>query len=638
MGILKTLAPLLGHPDYSGARDPFYFSRAIRSLRSPLDLPDMEKGIAMLRSVIEAQGHVLVVGDRDVDGVSSAALLANFLRDQHAKRGGGLEIRVSDLGDDYGLSGELFENVRDGKADLVILLDMGSSHGPEIHELIAAGKKVIVLDHHQVSDRRPSHDLCAFINPQLNAEVHENEGKIPTVGLAFKFLFGYALSHIAEWNNHSLVDLSFLFSENANAGARFAVYRCGCLVESGENISGAHLRPLDADGMAFLKHERERILQSEKPVVTIGSLLLSRIVETRPRLLDFLMSLSDLVSVGMITDMVPLAGENRSLVRIGLGMAGKRVRRGVPGYRALIGALDLPEFDLTGRDLAWSIGPAINAAGRMGNTALALDLLTSDSPVEAERLARELKALNKKRQERTRSNERIVTEHFEAYPEKTDRPIIFCYHESLEPGVSGIMATRLLEKYGKPVVYINPDGKWAKGSARGEGHNVLQMLDCAAHLFIQFGGHPEAAGFSLPYERIEELERVLLENAPFMDLEPVSLEIRPHLDLLPEQINRRLYDELRQMEPFGPGNPEPLIRITGAQVTDVTYMKDKLHARFRIRGSRDIEFVAWRRGTEFGKDMERVDLIGSLERSIFAGRTRIQFRVEHVKAAAVLVA
>ncbi|MBL8018527.1 MAG: DHH family phosphoesterase [Leptospirales bacterium] len=621
--MLRLLAPLLDHPDYRPSRHPNYFASSLRALRSPLELVDLERGIGLLRAVMEQKGHILVLGDRDVDGVSSAALLGNFLREQHVKRGGTLDLRVSDLGDDYGLSGELFHSILASHADLVILLDMGSSHGPEIGELTKAGKKVIVLDHHQLGNRVPDFEDCAFINPQRNIDIHENEGKIPTVGLAFKFLFGYALSFLGEWETQTAVALDTFGLSG------FALYRCGALTGIVSEKPDA-AKELEPQTIAYLTAEIAKFPaeDSARIPVVIGSLLLCRLVEIRPRLLEFLLSLADLVSVGMVTDMVPLVGENRSLVRLGLGLSKHRSMRGVPGYRALMQELDLPD-DLTGRDLAWTLGPTLNAAGRMGNTALAVRLLTSESLEEAQQLAGELKQLNKKRQDRTKLNEKIIAAHFEEHPALLEKSLIFCYHPDLEPGVSGIMATRLMERYGKPVVYINQDGKWAKGSARSDGRNILPLLDRAQHLFIQFGGHPEAAGFSIEYDKIPELELLLVEAASTMDLAPPVRELTEHISLQPRQISRALLDELKRMEPFGPGNPEPVIRIPGAEIQKLDYTKDGKHAKFRVRGCESIEFVAWRQADQFRALTDlRVNLYGMLERNLWGRRNKLQFRVD----------
>lgn len=650
-----TLRRLLEHPDYRAAReDPYFFDSRPGCFHSPLLIPGMEAAVQILRRAIGRRGTILVLGDRDVDGVSSTALLGNFLREVHQGQGGMLDLRVSDDGDDYGLSGNLYENIRDGAADLVILLDMGSSHGPEVEQLLARGKEVIILDHHQLHDRVPDAELAglAFVNPMRDSAgvcALEHEGKIATVGLVFKLLLAYGLSFTREWER------AFYFK--GHCGSLLA-FRCGRFLGQFADVADGRARwpGLEwcniEDQYNLETADREQLLaagQQESDLLQAGKIILACIVRTRPRLLEFVQRSADLAAVGIVTDMVPLVGENRALVRLGIGQSGFQ-RRGerpyAPGYGALIRALGLASDRIVSRDLGWSIGPALNAAGRMGNTRLALDLLTSENQAEAKLLASDLVKLNEERKKRTARNEALVAQHFQEHRELLDRPIIFCYHEDLEPGVSGIVATRLVERYGKPVIYINRDGPHAKGSARTHGGlNVLKLLDTAADLFIQFGGHPEAAGFSIAYQRIAELEAVIQANAPGILLaEANSAAVDGlaaggvaggyHLDVQPGQLGYDLLRDLEMLEPFGAGNPEPILRVRAVHPTKIKYMTDGLHARFNVRGaSETVDCVAWRLGASIARAAETrqpVDIYGCLEMSYFAGRSRLQFRVDRL--------
>ena len=216
---LRRLRPLLDHPDYVPLRDdPESFLRHPGGMHSPLTIPGMEEAVSLLSQAVESKGLILVIGDRDVDGVTSTALIANFLRENHS---GPLELIVSDAGDDYGLSGQVLARALEMRPELVILLDMGSSNGPEIESLAKQGTRVIVLDHHQLHDRVPDASLCAFANPMRSPEGEraEHGGKIATVGLAFKFLIGFALGHTREWKRVRIV----------GAGP-VAAYRCGALL------------------------------------------------------------------------------------------------------------------------------------------------------------------------------------------------------------------------------------------------------------------------------------------------------------------------------------------------------------------------------------------------------------------------
>ncbi|MEQ9366453.1 MAG: DHH family phosphoesterase, partial [Leptospirales bacterium] len=410
------LKRIIAHPDYAAAdQDPHFFDPGPASFHSPLLIPGMEAAVDILRAVVESKGRILVLGDRDVDGVSSTASLGNFLRDRHQKKGGGLELIVSDDGDDYGLSGALYDRIREGDADLVILLDMGSSHGPEVNELLRRGKQVIILDHHQLHDRIPDAALpgLAFVNPMRDEDVVcalEHDGKIATVGLVFKLLLAYGLSFTKEWKR------AFYFEDPAAAAGAVAAYRCGCFLGRFADLAAGQASFPDLewcaltdsytvapDDLAFFttppeKNESEGAAQAaggagpkgvstfDRHALIAGKVVLAYMIRSRPRLLDFVQRTADLAAVGIITDMVPLVGENRALVRLGIGQSGF-ARRGErpysPGYEALIGALGLPGDRIVSRDLSWSIGPALNAAGRMGNTRLALNLLTSEDPAAA---------------------------------------------------------------------------------------------------------------------------------------------------------------------------------------------------------------------------------------------------------------
>ena len=674
---------LKSHPDYQGIfQDPCSFAEGALGLRSPLNLPDIEMALDFLQGALDEKQQICIVGDRDVDGVSSTALLGRFIQTKHK---GKLELLVSDEGDDYGLSGNLFDRVQAmEKGTLLILLDMGTSHGREVKTLVKQGKDVIILDHHQLHDSVPDSKLCAFVNPQRNKKEHPaHQGKIATVGLVFKFLFAFALSHIRDWRRVYLIEIGdklYGFRCGWCLGARSSQVeweawekeRCSqkkekedweylMLEEGVAEEDGFGAKALNPEQASIQKKEEKHKsngnrysfshgewLKIKKDPDYAGRVLLAKIVESRTRLSNFVRDTADLAALGTLTDMVPLIDENRALVRIGIGQAlfeEKSGRRSYSlGYHALMQALGLSPDLLLSHELSWSLGPAVNAAGRMGKTVLALDLLLSSDIENANKLARELILLNKKRKERTLRNEKVVQKYFEERKQKLEAPFLFCYHPELEPGVSGIIATRLTEKYKKPVVYINKDGDYARGSARSWGDfNVLEFLDSAAPLFIQFGGHPEAAGFSIEYENIDTLEQELL--AAYKKIECTKEEAegdskrgpKYHLELKPQQLQYSLLQELQKLEPFGPHNPAPILRLCHVQILEPRYMREGLHVSFQVAGApSNLRFLAWRKGKEIKEALEQgraMDIYGCLEPDhFFQGRQgfRFCFRIEKI--------
>ncbi len=658
------------HPNYPNLRDSCYFSTSALGLRSPLNLPDIEKAIQYLHSTLERKAEICILGDRDVDGISSTALLGSFLQEKYPNDSN-VNLLVSDDGDDYGLSGEMFERVRSCSASLVILLDMGSSHGPEIETLVKEGKQVIVLDHHQLHDRVPDANLCAFVNPQRNKDQHSGHGgKIATVGLVFKLLFAYALSHISDWKRVYLLELSDKWhafrcglhlhsfscqgqtpeTKQAAATKAWQVWAQENIQQNDEsNWEVAVLRNDSQGSYTFSVREWQDMRQDPDYA---ARLLLARLIESRPRLKAFVQNMADLGALGTITDIVPLTDENRALVRIGIGRAmydkkpGKRPYR--IGYTSLVEAMRLSQDCITSRDLAWSIGPAINAAGRMGNSKLALKLLLSNQEDQAKALAQDLVKLNERRKQRTKRNEATITQHLSKNPQLLERPFLFCYHPELEPGISGIIASRLSENYQKSVIYINNNGAYARGSARSWGsYNILELLDTASDLFIQFGGHTQAAGFSIAYENIASLEQALLQgyaallrdklsqknkdvsqNSKAAQQEEHAIEIQAY------QLDRHLLEEIYLLEPFGAFNPEPVFCLTATQVLNVRYMTQGLHASFRVAGAPiSLNFIAWRQGDSIKKAVDQklsLRLYGCLEKNRFRGWDEFIFRVEKI--------
>jgi single-stranded-DNA-specific exonuclease len=354
-----------------------------------------------------------------------------------------------------------------------------------------------------------------------------------------------------------------------------------------------------------------------------------------------------------------------------------------PGYKALLKQLRLSEEKITSRDMGWSLAPAINAAGRMGRTELALRLLMAQNETEAAELAKGLSDLNKQRKNRTKKNEKIIIKLIEENPGITDEPVIFCYHEDLESGVSGIVANRLTEEYRRPVIYINPDGDYARGSGRSYNQcGILDLIAEGADLLIQHGGHREAAGFSLKYDKIDEFRQRILDkarirpefqiflkdidydkkkvkagiavadtsdsehaheyanseiplNSKSADSSPTQPDPEFHIKTSPENLLWSTFSEIQLLEPFGMGNPEPIFFLPGVRIHSLKHLSEGKHVRFRIQGAPAyLEALLWRQGElldEKKSPFHRFNIYGCLENSFFAGKRALQFRVEAIR-------
>ncbi|HEY1276647.1 MAG TPA: single-stranded-DNA-specific exonuclease RecJ [Thermoleophilaceae bacterium] len=300
----------------------------------------------------------------------------------------------------------------------------------------------------------------------------------------------------------------------------------------------------------------------------------------------------DLAALATVADLVPLRGENRRIVREGL-VALSRTRK--PGLRALMEVAGLEPGEVSEHALGFRMGPRINAAGRMTRADAALELLMTDDGARAQEVARELDLLNKERQE---TELRIVIAAEEACEQQASRGALVVAGEGWHPGVVGIVASRLVERWRRPAVVIALDGANGRGSGRSIGAYDLHggLAACADHL-VGFGGHRMAAGLEIETANVERFRAAFARHAAGA-LTPADLIAVERVDAVVPggALGLPLAEELERLRPFGQGNPQPTLLVPAARIESVAGMgEERKHARFTVvtGGSRS-------RGVAFG--------------------------------------
>lgn len=595
-------------------KDSRILSQNLKELPSPFLLPDMEEAVRILRDAVQEERSILLYGDRDSDGVCSTSLLATFLKGVHT---GKLTVKTSSE-EDYGLCAPAMKYVREVKPDLLVTLDFGTSNSAEIEELNREGMQVIVLDHHEIPDRIPS--SCKLVSPKRSDSEYPTQ-KICTSVLAWKLITAWLYSTLEESNLVIWIpDGESFFS--------------GTLVRKGVRLFQGDRSEAEKYYSGMIQ-DWPNVSKTEFPEREVFYSQLS----SYPAVWDEVLRTLDLASIGTITDMMPLQGENRIIVQEGCRTL-QKIKTGEykhrPGLTRLLIQLDLDKKKVLSRDLGWSIGPALNAAGRMQKTEAALKLLLSSSESEAEVLASDLLKLNEERRERTKRNLFRVEGFLKRKRERTERSILFCYEPDFEPGVSGIVATKLVEQYKRPVIFIAPDHGHAKGSVRAYGgENVLNLLKKAENIFHQFGGHKEAGGFSLALDQIPSLAEILFQEADAWLREEKSgdsaEDSRSIVSLRAQDLKEEIYEQIGIFEPFGQENPSPLISVREARILSYRPLSDGKHARFKILSASDsIQCIVWNKAEEFSRALREkgsLDLWGQLEENTFRGKTNLQFVV-----------
>ena len=292
--------------------------------------------------------------------------------------------------------------------------------------------------------------------------------------------------------------------------------------------------------------------------------------------------LLDLVALGTICDVVTLVDENRLHVFWGLKVLAKTRR---PGLKALMAVSGVEPSKVDARSLGFMLGPRLNAAGRLETARHAQEMLLATNGLEALEKAELLDALNKQRRAEQDEIHKLATKQAETY--KGD-PVLVVSHPDWNHGIVGIVAAKLLEKYKKPTFVLQEMGGESKGSARSYGgFSAADAIRAADRLITKGGGHKLAAGVTLPTKNIEAFRKHLNDYFRSLQLPP-----QPPLLLLSEdvvtadfaQLNEGLLHEISQLEPFGNGNPEPIVKIDAVQVVSTRRMgSDGQHLKLSLQ-------------------------------------------------------
>jgi single-stranded-DNA-specific exonuclease len=300
----------------------------------------------------------------------------------------------------------------------------------------------------------------------------------------------------------------------------------------------------------------------------------------------------DLVGLATVADVVPLRGENRRLVREGLAAIGRTSK---PGLRALMKVSGVEGSRVSEHALGFRLAPRLNAAGRLQRADAALELVLTDDEARAADVADELDLLNRERQD---TETRILFEAEAARAEHPEAPAYVLAGEGWHPGVIGIVASRMVDRYHRPCVVIALDGDTGRGSGRSIGAFDLHagLAACAPHL-RRFGGHRAAAGLEIDRRAVDGFREAFVAYAASV-LSPDDLISEQRIDaVVPgDALGTSLAEELEQLAPFGHGNPAPTLLVPAARVSEVRSMgEDGQHARFTLsNGGSRARAVAFR--------------------------------------------
>jgi single-stranded-DNA-specific exonuclease len=682
------IASILVRRGHTKGQDIQYFLEDdLRYLHNPFDLPGMEDAIDRILAAKEAGERILVFGDRDVDGITSTALVAGFLSEQ------GMEVqwRLPTGNEPYGLSIKAVEEFAAKNGTLIITVDCGISNIAEVKRAGELGIDVIITDHHNQQDEIPA--ALAIVNPKLAGSPYPFRD-LAGCGVAYKFisalrfalkseLYGHQIClfntraandayiiEIARLRNLAVVDRlveTVVPGMVSMAQTRLPAFLSGQQILVWDGRLQRHiLAKLFGSGFEIQLLDIAPEIGKELPQTVGKSLLrlreLSRFARYADKEFDELdvfinlftsftykreryfteedAAYLQLACLGTIADIMPLKNENRIIVRAGLASLQAKAR---PGLANLLFKLDFAGRRVSANDLSWSICPAINAAGRMGSPGKAAQLLLEKDAAIRETLSGELVAMNEERKKLGAEIWTLIEPQAAKNLPDFDNKIAVAYGKEIFRGVTGIMANRLVSFFKVPSLAASFNDQLITGSLRSPSgyanYDLTPLLEQCADLFIDWGGHDYAAGFSMEKANWEAFLQRLKQLACSIEFAKEKPEETVVIDAeLPlSRLSPDILKIIDRFEPYGSANEQLTFLVRGVKVQDILFMgkNGANHVKLTLdTGKNKWAAVYWNAAERVKRDFDindAIDLVFRITRNFYNGSETPQLMVIDLK-------
>lgn len=549
----------------------FFLNPRYESMHDSLLMHDMQKAVERIIVAINAQEKICIYSDYDADGIPGGVILHDFFKKV------GYENFLNYIphrhSEGYGVHKDALQSLVNQGVKLVITVDVGITAVPEIEYGNSLGLEIIVTDHHEPLDVLPN--AYAIVNPKLG-----NYPDRMLCGAAVAFKLVQALTKTLR-----LAFPAHTFFSRPHTGYE----------KEGVRVSA---------NSAGLQDGWEKWLL-------------------------------DMAGLATLSDMVPLVGENRIIAYYGMKVLQKTKR---PGLRSLFEKSGISLNHLTETDIVFSVTPRLNAASRMAHPDDAFRLLATEDKKEGLIAAEHLSVLNDSRKKIVATIMRDV--HKKLHLRKSDSAklpsIVVVGDPAWSAGVLGLVASKITEEYGVTTFVWGSEGEIIKGSCRSIGDiSVVQLMQTASELLIQFGGHEEAGGFTTDREKVHFLEKIFNENYGELKKELAAHTKAMHdLELMLSDVTMEHYHTIRKLAPFGMGNETPVFAFKDVLVKDVKQFgktMEHLEVQFGSGLPRAISWYA--KPDSFSERIESnkmITLLAEFDYSVFRGKEELRLKIVDV--------
>ncbi len=341
---------------------------------------------------------------------------------------------------------------------------------------------------------------------------------------------------------------------------------------------------------------------------------------------DLISNATELVTLGTIADMSPLVSENRLLVKTGLNLLSRTKRTGLV---ELMNVAGVDKSRLTAETVSFQIGPRLNSAGRLDDAGASYQLLVTQDAAQARTLARELEEKNKERQ-------RLVADTYDKarrqiLEDGTGRPILMASDADYPSGVIGLVAGRLADEFYRPVILVKIGPEISRGSARSiREFDLMSALKTCHHLLTRYGGHARAAGFNVPTRDLQQVQKKLRSLA---EEQLTGLDLRPRINIDAELslsvFAKGAFEDMRQMEPYGMGNPAPVFLSRKVEVVEQRLVGNQNdHIKLKLKQDGIVwDTMGFRLGSYMGELARHIDVVYSVEVDNYNGKGQLRLNL-----------
>ena len=688
----QLLASILVRRGITTGQDILYYLESdLRFQHNPFLFNSMEDAVERINQAEEEGEKVLIFGDRDVDGITSTTILYDYLK----QRGVDVQCKLPLETDGYGLSKKAIEEFSEQEGTLIITVDCGISNHEEIAFAASLGIDVIVTDHHNAPEKLPS--AVVILDPKEPDSGYPFPD-ISGAAVAYKLVSALRFSHSDFYNSEiCIIDVSTPSTDSRTEGTVVHCVKIRNLVKIKEldetiipgetsiydlklpyflqgqviyawdaNKTKAQLSQLFGNGIEFNIYDlRSQVAQVISSVENLSAeqinnnSKIAKYSENPSTILETLFNIYvtycykiinqknknypanerrdlQLVALAAIADIMPLKNENRLFIRNGLDSIKKDGPRA--GLAELFCQLKINIEALTSIDISWTVTPALNAAGRLGQADVALELLLCEDPKKRNELAVKIYELNEQRKELVNKSSWKIKDTADSNIQENQGKLCVIIDEEIHPGITGNLAGKLMQEKNVPAIIITQSDGVYKGSMRScRGFITTSFLSSFGDFFINFGGHNAAAGFSFESTKLELFNKKLKELLPSINLEEENLDINIDAEIPADYLCPESFKILNIMEPFGAENKELLLVTKNVKLCDAMVQGKKEPYSLKLVfecGKHKFPGMFFGQAERLKQDIkvgQTYDILYTMVYNYFNGNVTPQFRLKEVR-------